>query len=203
MTKYLPLIHRIVVSLFLLIYLLKTILLLINKHEALKKFTKVVKIPEMIISLLFLMTGIWLTAIFGASTFTIIKIILVLSSIPIAVIGFKKKNKMLALASLLLIVLSYGLGEMSKNKREKTIVVSTATESKQLFEEACSSCHGNDGKLMMGGASDLSVSTLSRDSIITVISKGRNNNKMMAYGEKYSKEQIEQLAAYIETLKGK
>jgi cytochrome c553 len=56
---------------------------------------------------------------------------------------------------------------------------------------------------MMGGASDLSVSTLSRDSIITVISKGRNNNKMMAYGEKYSKEQIEQLAAYIETLKGK
>ncbi|MFN5182642.1 MAG: c-type cytochrome, partial [Bacteroidota bacterium] len=72
-----------------------------------------------------------------------------------------------------------------------------------LFEEACSSCQGHDGKLMMGGASDLSVSTLSRDSIITVISKGRNNNKMMAYGEKYSKEQIEQLAAYIETLKGK
>jgi cytochrome c553 len=201
MEKHLPLIHRIVVSLFLLLYLIKTLLLVINKHEQLKSFTKLVKIPEMIISALFLITGIWLSALVGVNTMMVIKIIFVLASIPIAVIGFKKGNKVLALTSLLLIILSYGLGEMAKKKRMKTVVVSTSTDTKQLFEQACSSCHGSDGKLMMGGASDLSVSKLSRDSIIAVITNGRNN--MMPYKASYSPEQISELATYVETLKGK
>ena len=201
MGNSLPLIHRVVVSLFLLIYLVKTLLLFLNKTEQLNQFTKLIKIPEMVISALFLITGIWLSSIVGVNTLMIVKIAMVLASIPLAVIGFKKGNKILALISLLLIILSYGFGEMAKKKRMKTVVIATSTDTKQLFEQACASCHGNDGKLMMGGASDLSVSAISRDSVIAVISKGRKN--MMAYGSSYSKEQIEELAAYIETLKGK
>ena len=52
--------HLLTVVLFLLIYLIKTFLLLTNKNEKLASFTKAVKVPEMIISALFLGTGIYL-----------------------------------------------------------------------------------------------------------------------------------------------
>ena len=42
--------HKLVVVLFLLIYLIKTILLVANKTDALEKFKKITKIPEMIVS---------------------------------------------------------------------------------------------------------------------------------------------------------
>ena len=53
--------HYLVVVLFLLIYVIKTILLLSNKNDLLAKFSKKVKIAEIIISVLFLVTGIYLS----------------------------------------------------------------------------------------------------------------------------------------------
>ena len=83
--------HLVSVILFLLIYFIKTVLLLANKNEGLAKFTKTVKVPEMIISTLFLLTGIYmLTQIPEIKTLMIIKIIVVLAAIPLAIIGFKK-----------------------------------------------------------------------------------------------------------------
>lgn len=205
MEKFLPLTHRIVVSLFLLIYLVKTILLLMNKSEGLKSFSRLIKVPEMIVSALFLLTGIWLTInLFpkpGINMLYVIKITLVLASIPLAVIGFKKGNKMLAILSLLCIILGYGLAEMSKKKREKGEIATTAADGKEMFEATCISCHGENGKLMMSGASDLSVSGINRDSVISVITNGRNT--MLPYQSAYSAEQIEKLADYVITLRGK
>ena len=110
--------HLLVVILFLLIYLIKTTLLLMNKQETLMKFSKMVKVPEMIVSTLFLVTGIYmLTQVPEIKSLLIIKIAAVFLSIPLAVIGFKKQNKILAVASLLLIVGAYGLAEMSKKQK--------------------------------------------------------------------------------------
>src|SRR5690349_6025565 len=109
-------IHLVVVNLFLLIYLVKTILIFSNQN-ALVKFTKATKVAEMIISFTFLVTGVWLFSIVGAiKTLHIVKLILVVVSIPLAVIGFKRMNKGLALVSFILIVSAYGMAEMSKKK---------------------------------------------------------------------------------------
>src|SRR5882762_6849469 len=92
--------HYLVVTLFLLIYVIKTILLLSNKSDLLASFSKKVKVVEMIVSFLFLLTGIYLTTqlSFGGKYDYLfyVKIVLVLSSIPIAIIGFRKSNKVLA-----------------------------------------------------------------------------------------------------------
>jgi L-cystine uptake protein TcyP (sodium:dicarboxylate symporter family) len=70
--------HLLVVVLFILIYLIKTTLLLLNKQETLMKFSKMVKVPEMIVSILFLVTGIYmLTQVPEIKSLLIIKIVAV------------------------------------------------------------------------------------------------------------------------------
>src|SRR5687768_804826 len=91
--------HYLVVTLFLLIYLVKTILLLSNRNDLLANFNRKVKVFEIIVSALFLITGIYLATQlpFGGKYDYLfyIKIAMVLLSIPLAVIGFKKHNKIL------------------------------------------------------------------------------------------------------------
>jgi uncharacterized membrane protein SirB2 len=193
--------HLVSVVSFLLIYLIKTILLLSNKEDALTKFTKSVKVPEMIVSTLFLLSGIYLlTQVPSINMFLIIKIIIVFASIPLAVIGFKKKNKGLAVVSFILIVAAYGLAEMSKKKSSKVVTSNTvATTGEGIYTANCSRCHGDDGKLGLAGAVDLSMSTMDLVTKVNVITNGKNGI-MPAYGM-LGEEQIQAVAAYTETLK--
>lgn len=193
--------HTLFVVLFTLIYLIKTILLLSDRDELLEKFKKKTKVVEMIVSFGFLATGVFLlTQLPVISTLMIIKLVLVFLSIPLAVIGFKKKNKVLATLSFFLIVVSFSLAYKAKNAKagSKTIAVS----GKEIFEEKCTLCHGGDGKLGMNGAKDLSVSTLNHTDIVTIITDGKNT--MASYKTSLTQQQIEAVASYIETdLKGK
>src|SRR5690349_15874804 len=101
--------HLTSVIIFMVIYLVKIILLLANSTERLRSFTKMVKVPEMIVSFLFLGTGVYmLTQLPAINMFMWIKIACVLASIPLAVVGFRKGNKALAVLAVLLIVGSYG-----------------------------------------------------------------------------------------------
>ena len=194
--------HLISVNLFLLIYLIKTILLLANKNEGLAKFTKILKVPEMIISTLFLLTGIYmLTQIPEIKTLMIIKIIAVLVSIPLAIIGFKKKNKALAVLSFLLIVGAYGMAEMSKKQKPKALqgISESTINGKEIYNTACISCHGADGKLGMMGARNFSESTMDLDARIEIIKKGKV--AMKPFGGILTDEQIKAVAEYTITLK--
>src|SRR3954468_1583482 len=104
--------HWLVVTIFFLIYVVKTVLLLSNRKDLLEKFTKSTKVLEMIVSATFLITGIYLmTQLSEIKTQMWVKLVLVLASIPIAIVGFKKGNKVLAALALLLITASYGLAE--------------------------------------------------------------------------------------------
>ena len=193
--------HTLFVVLFTLIYLIKTILLLSDKDELLEKFKKKTKVLEMIVSFGFLATGIYLmTRLPEINMFLIIKIILVLASIPLAVVGYKKKNKVLATLSFFLIIVAFGLAQKSKNEKAGHEIA--AVSGKEIFEEKCTLCHGSNGKLGVSGAKDLSVSVLDHKNMVTVITDGKNT--MASYKAVLTIEQIEAVANYIESdLKGK
>ena len=193
--------HYLMVVLFTLIYLIKTILLLSDRDELLEKFKKKTKIAEMIVSFGFLATGIYLmTQLPAINMYHIIKISLVFLSIPLAVVGFKNKNKVLAALSFFLIIVSFSLAY--KAKEMKAGAGPIAKTGKEIFEDKCSLCHGNDGKLGMSGAKNLAITTLNHQSIVDIITNGKN--AMAAYKATLSAEQIEAVSSYIETdLKGK
>lgn len=194
--------HLLTVILFLTIYVIKTVLLLMNKEEALAKFSKGFKVPEMIISFLFLGTGIYMMIqLPEIKSLLIIKIAAVLLSIPLAVVGFKKKNKLLAVASLVLLVGAYGLAEMSKKQKSKSMEGITASNvnGQELYSASCAKCHGEDGKLNLLGAKDLSVSTMDLNARIEIIKNGKN--AMTPFSGMLNEEQIKAVAEYTETLK--
>lgn len=200
--------HLISATAFLLIYLVKTILLITNKETTLAKFTKGVKVPEMIVSTLFLATGIYMLIQGpGATTLQIIKIIIVFASIPVAVVGFKKKNKALAVLSLMMIIAAYGLAEVNKKQSLRGTAPAVSEDSSagaaasghDIFMNSCTSCHGQDGKLGLSGAKDLTASTLDLDSKIEIIRNGKA--PMAGYAGVLTDEQIKAVAEYTETLK--
>ncbi|MEW6774330.1 MAG: c-type cytochrome [Bacteroidota bacterium] len=183
-------IHSISVTIFFLIYFIKTLLLLSNAHQALEKFKSYTKVLEMIVSTLFLITGIYLiTQIPEIKTMLIIKLLLVALSIPVAIIAYKKSNKILALLSLLFIVSAYGLAEMSRTKKVSSEVV----DGKTLYESTCAVCHGADGKLGMAGASDLSQTQLQQNEIVQIILNGKNAMPKVQMTE----EQANAVAKYV------
>jgi mono/diheme cytochrome c family protein len=172
--------HTLVVTLFLLIYVIKTILLLGNKNDLLQKFTKAVKVPEMIVSALFLITGIYLATQqpFGGKYDYLlwIKIAMVMASIPLAVIGFKKANKVLAALSLLLITGSYGLAEVYAKRKaiqvEKPLV---GTDGYALYQSNCALCHGTNGDKGVAGAANLRNTAMNSAELKRVILKGKGS----------------------------
>ena len=193
--------HTLFVVLFTLIYLIKTILLLSDRDELLEKFKKKTKVAEMVVSFGFLATGVFLmTQLPEINNLLITKLVLVVLSIPLAVIGFKKKNKVLATLSFFLIVVSFSLAYKAKAAKAGDKIIALC--GKEIFEQKCSLCHGSEDKLKMSGAKDLSVTQLQHSGIVDIITNGKNT--MAAYKETLTPEQIEAVASYIETdLKGK
>ncbi len=193
--------HYLCVILFTLIYLVKTILLLSDRHELLESFRKKTKVPEMIVSFGFLATGIYLmTQLPVIPAMLIVKIALVVLSIPLAVVGFKKKNKVLASFSFFLIIVSFGLAQKAKQAKAGGAIA--VVSGKEIFEDKCTLCHGDNGKLGLNGAKDLSLTTLDHKGITDIITKGKNG--MASYKDVLTTEQIEAVTAYIESdLKGK
>jgi len=204
--------HKLVVVLFLLIYLLKTILLLTGKKDTLATFTKKVKVPEMIISFLFLATGGYmLSQLPEIKTLQYIKLIAVFGSIPLAVIGFKKQNKLLAVLSVLLIIAAYGLAEVSKRRVEKVPVsaevITDANDAsydalvhgKAIFNANCVICHGENGDMQKVGAKNLQTSALSDSEVQTIILNGKNS--MPPYNKILNETEVEALVQYVKSFR--
>jgi uncharacterized membrane protein SirB2 len=173
--------HKTVVIIFLLLYVIKLILLLIGKTDALTTFTKKFKVLDIIVSVLFLVTGVYLAINSGstnAGAWMWVKLGAVFLAIPLAVIGFKRLKKVPAILSVLLLVYAYGVSEtksprMKKadyytglNKGEVADLKSfnpnaddydITAHGKSIYTAYCVVCHGNDGKAAISGAKDISI----------------------------------------------
>lgn len=218
-------IHWVSVLGFLLLYIYKLVLLLTNKTGNLDSFSKKFRIPESVISLLFLITGIILIINTGnISNFLWIKIVLVFASIPVGIIGFKKHNRIMGILCVLLIVASYGMAEVNKSISKKQLRAvlqkipvpktetnvskdSTQTEQnkkqlleygKQLYTAACANCHGENGDLGKSGAKNLQTSTLNEQEKSMIIKKGKG---VMPSYSSLSDAQIQSIVYYIDTFK--
>jgi mono/diheme cytochrome c family protein len=78
----------------------------------------------------------------------------------------------------------------------KPAKLGNAAHGKELFNQICISCHGEDGQGgMQGDAPSLVDDTLTEDTIITMITYGQN--QMPAFGSTYSASDMRDLAAHI------
>ncbi|MBL7900838.1 MAG: cytochrome c [Bacteroidia bacterium] len=165
---------------------------------------KPMRILEMVISASFLITGIWrFTSIPESSHTTLlyIKIAMVFMNIPLAVVAYKRRNKLLAAVSMILLLGTYGLAEANKRRPVVADTARDAVAGPAIYQSAnCGACHGADGKAGIAGAKDLSTSQLADEDIRKVISKG-NAKGMPGYGKQLAESQIAALAEYVKTLR--
>lgn len=174
-----------------------------GSEDALKSLTDKTKWAERIISVLFLATGGYLYFNSGNISWMVhLKIALVFASIPIAIIGFKRRNKVLAVLSFILLVLCYGLGEMNKKqitKQAKPEVVLGSSQleaGKNLYVAYCQPCHGDDGAAARSGAKNLRISTLSKDEKAAYIRIGKG---AMPGFSQLSRAEIDAIISYTDT----
>lgn len=204
--------HKLVVVLFILIYLIKAILLLMGNTDILNKYNKLIKVPEMIVSALLFITGIvMLNQIADFNLLFTIKLTLVVAAIPVAVIAYRKYNKLLAVLAVIMLLSAYGLAEMFKaqfGKKHEIMEVITEPTNEQynitvhgsaLYNAQCVVCHGVDGKANFSGAKDLTLTTKSTDEIIETIKSGKNTMPKMA--SIYNEQELKALASYVNALK--
>jgi len=76
---------------------------------------------------------------------------------------------------------------------------STGTDGQDLFEKNCKLCHGKDGKKMLAGAPDLSLSEMTKAQRMDIIANGKGT--MTPFRDRLSPEQVEAVADYLEKLK--
>ncbi len=203
--------HKLVVILFILIYLVKAILLLMGNNDTLNKFNQRIKVPEMVVSALLFITGIiMLNSMAEFNLLFGIKLTLVIGAIPVAVVAYKRYNKLLAVVAIIMLISAYGLAEIFKaqfgKRQEVTKVISEPSNQEYnlsvhgaaLFAAQCVVCHGTDGRADLSGAKDLSLSTKTTDEIIETIRKGKNSMPKMA--NIYNEQELKALAAYVKSL---
>jgi len=88
--------HEGIVYLFLLLFIVKSFLFLTGKTVPFQSIRAKTKVLDMILGALVLASGFYLVSVRASiEAWVIIKLLVVLAAIPLAIVGFKKENKML------------------------------------------------------------------------------------------------------------
>jgi cytochrome c553 len=161
--------HIVVVTLYLLFFLIKVVILLFTKQETTINFRKRTMWFEMILSVLFLVTGLYLAFTSGEvreGNRFFGKVILIIAVVPIGIVALRKLNKALAIFALLILVYIYGISETHSLTFKKNYDIASYDANtinpavkiaygRQVYQTTCVSCHGSDGTLGLSGASDI------------------------------------------------
>lgn len=185
-------------------------MLVANHKNALQKFSKAVKIPEMIISFLFLASGIYMLVKGGhPETYMMVKILLVFASIPLAVIGIRKEKKILLVLSVVILIYVYGIAETRSltfsRPSMKGVIQNVEDENYQLishgkgiYQYHCMRCHGEEGNKMRYESPDLTKSQLDFGERWNIIENGKG--MMPAFGKKLDENEKKALDTYLLSL---
>jgi cytochrome c6 len=73
------------------------------------------------------------------------------------------------------------------------------SKGEELFNTNCTLCHGRTGDLGMSGAKDLTVSTLTREQMIAMVTNGKGG--MMPYKNVLTPKQIEAVVDHARKLR--
>ena len=115
-----------------------------------------------------------------------------------------RSSRWIVLAVICLFVVSVPLAAVAAEKESPKKEVA---EGAKLFKEKCQACHGPDGNASTTMAKNMKIRAFesaevqkqTKEEIVKIISDGKG--KMMAYKTKLSKDQIDDLADYIKSLK--
>lgn len=70
----------------------------------------------------------------------------------------------------------------------------------KIYQRHCEKCHGPDGKLKKGGASDLSISKMDSTSIVKILKNGQNGMPRQMQHIK-SDEELDNLIEHLKSLR--
>jgi len=196
--------HVLLVFLFVLTTLIKTILLFVDSSKF-ETYRAKTKLPEIIITILFLVSGITLIIHKGGGFHTLffVKLGLMVVGIPLTIIGFKKQAKIPALLGTFLFIMTYGLAEMASKKAVVTTVevsteeLGTLSHGTKLYDLNCVTCHGKIGNKNLGGAADLTSSIFTEIQVTDMISNG--TKKMPAF-KSLTEQETNAISLYVKTL---
>ena len=73
----------------------------------------------------------------------------------------------------------------------------------QLYQENCVICHGDDGKAGISGATDLSMSSLSEDSIKHYILQGKKSMPPFSFLFEKDNEALNDVVTHVKELRAK
>lgn len=108
----------------------------------------------------------------------------------------------LVTGALALLIISCGSVEEQINQKAaaaRAATPPTPPDGMAVFRQYCLVCHGADGKLGLNGAKDLSVSALTLEERLNIITNGKK--LMTPFNEVLSPEEIKAVAEYTLTLK--
>jgi len=214
--------HVTVVLLFLVLFIVKTFLLVTNQNDKLDKLRAKSKMADMLLGSLMIITGAYLLFTGpGIQVYHYVKILVALASIPVGIIAFKKRIKPMAVALVVAFIYVYGVAETKSLKFKKDrieVPVATADSTaattdnildqnaatvlkngESIYKAACVTCHGADGKLGVAGAKDLTMSLLSHAEKVAIIANGSGG--MEPFKDQLSEQQIEAVATYVDSMK--
>jgi mono/diheme cytochrome c family protein len=221
--------HVISVTLFLFILFIRVVVMGARSETVIEKFNKRVRIPNLILGPVLLLSGFVLLAIRFSETghiqkYMLAKLALVALSLPLAAIGRRRKNLSLVGIALVCYGLAMALAffqpgvantnatadesliepDSTKPKPPTNTVITEEQrlllEGKQVFlERGCGSCHGVSGFSGFQTNKNLEASKLTDDQVIQVITEGRE--AMPPLRKKIPEEEMKALVAFIKSLR--
>ncbi|MFN6379344.1 MAG: c-type cytochrome [Flavobacteriales bacterium] len=101
--------------------------------------------------------------------------------------------------SIIAIVLLFACGSSNKEQGSSSTSSAETFDVEKTYNRKCGICHGRDGKLMASGSPDLTISKLSKEEVVAIITNGKNN--MPPQRDILSKEEIDAVADYAMKLR--